>query len=42
MTLTTMDGRDLYIAVDSMPSILFHNNHDGTFTDVAISAGLRG
>ena len=30
---------DLYIAVDSQPSILFQNNHDGTFTDVAVSAG---
>src|SRR6266478_2482251 len=24
---------DIYVAVDSQPSILFHNNHDGTFTD---------
>jgi hypothetical protein len=30
---------DIYVAVDSMPSILFHNNHDGTFTDVAVAAG---
>jgi hypothetical protein len=30
---------DLYVAVDSEPSILFHNNHDGTFTDVAVMAG---
>ncbi|HEY3706778.1 MAG TPA: CRTAC1 family protein [Terracidiphilus sp.] len=30
---------DIYVAVDSMPSILFQNNHDGTFTDVAIMAG---
>ncbi len=30
---------DLYVAVDSMPSILFKNNHDGTFTDVAVMAG---
>lgn len=30
---------DLYVAVDSQPSILFKNNHDGTFTDVAVSAG---
>lgn len=30
---------DLYIAVDSQPSILFRNNHDGTFTDVAVEAG---
>ena len=25
--------------MDSEPSILFHNNHDGTFTDVAVMAG---
>jgi enediyne biosynthesis protein E4 len=30
---------DLYIAVDSEPSILFKNNHDGTFTDVAVMSG---
>ncbi|MGA8939444.1 MAG: CRTAC1 family protein [Acidobacteriaceae bacterium] len=30
---------DIYIAVDSMPSILFKNNHNGTFTDVAVMAG---
>jgi hypothetical protein len=30
---------DIYVAVDSEPSILFHNNHDGTFTDVAVVAG---
>ena len=30
---------DLYLAVDSQPSILFRNNHDGTFTDVALEAG---
>jgi hypothetical protein len=30
---------DIYVAVDSQPSILFHNNHDGTFTDVAVMAG---
>jgi hypothetical protein len=30
---------DIYIAVDSEPSILFRNNHDGTFTDVAVMAG---
>src|SRR5207244_11977127 len=28
-----------YVAVDSEPSILFHNNHDGTFTDIAVIAG---
>src|SRR6266851_26358 len=30
---------DIYVAVDSEPSILYHNNHDGTFTDVAVMAG---
>ncbi len=30
---------DIYVAVDSEPSILFHNNHDGTFKDVAVMAG---
>jgi hypothetical protein len=30
---------DIYVAVDSGPSILFHNNHNGTFTDIAASSG---
>jgi hypothetical protein len=30
---------DIYVACDSTPSILYHNNHDGTFTDVAVNAG---
>jgi hypothetical protein len=30
---------DIYIACDSPASILFRNNHDGTFTDVAVTAG---
>jgi len=30
---------DIYVACDSTASILYHNNHDGTFTDVAVSAG---
>src|SRR5947208_2135276 len=30
---------DIYVAVDSEPSILYRNNHDGTFTDVAVMAG---
>ena len=29
---------DIYVAVDSMPAMLFHNNHDGTFTDIAFAA----
>ncbi len=30
---------DIYVACDSTPSILYHNNRDGTFTDTAIPAG---
>ena len=30
---------DIYVAVDSMPSILYQNNHDGTFTDIAVVSG---
>jgi len=30
---------DIFVACDSTPSILYHNNHDGTFTDVAVTAG---
>ena len=30
---------DIYVACDSTPSILYHNNHDGTFTDEAIVSG---
>ncbi|MEO8130259.1 MAG: CRTAC1 family protein, partial [Bryobacteraceae bacterium] len=30
---------DVYIACDSTPSILFSNNHDGTFTDIGVSSG---
>jgi hypothetical protein len=31
---------DIYIACDTAPSILYHNNRDGTFTDVAVTAGV--
>ena len=31
---------DIYIACDSTPSILYHNNRDGTFTDIAGMAGV--
>jgi hypothetical protein len=31
---------DIYVAVDSQPSIFFRNNHDGTFTDQAVIAGV--
>src|SRR5439155_8020208 len=30
---------DIYIACDSTPSMLFRNNHDGTFTDIAVPRG---
>lgn len=31
---------DVYIANDSVANFLFHNNRDGTFTDVALEAGV--
>jgi enediyne biosynthesis protein E4 len=31
---------DIYVACDSAPSILYHNNHDGTFTDEAVTVGV--
>jgi hypothetical protein len=35
------DGRlDIYVANDSTPSSLYHNNGDGTFTDVGPQAGV--
>jgi len=45
MSVSTLDfdddgWPDIYIACDSAPSILYHNNHDGTFTDVAVTAGV--
>jgi hypothetical protein len=30
---------DIYVACDSTPSILYRNNRDGTFTDVAVTSG---
>jgi enediyne biosynthesis protein E4 len=44
-SVTTLDydddgWPDLYVACDSTPSILYHNNHDGTFTDTAADAGV--
>ena len=29
---------DVYVAVDSMPSMLFRNDHDGTFSEVAVAS----
>jgi hypothetical protein len=30
---------DIYVACDSAPSLLYYNNHDGTFREVAVPAG---
>jgi enediyne biosynthesis protein E4 len=43
-SVTTLDfdddgWPDIYVACDSTPSILYHNNHDGTFADVGITSG---
>ncbi len=34
------DWTDIYVACDSTASILYRNNHDGTFTDVAVEKGV--
>jgi hypothetical protein len=35
------DGHlDIYVANDSTPSSLYHNNGDGTFTDVGVESGV--
>jgi hypothetical protein len=35
------DGwQDLLVANDSVPNYLYHNNHDGTFTDVGLLSGV--
>ena len=31
---------DVYVSCDSSPNFLFHNNRDGSFTDVALAAGV--
>jgi enediyne biosynthesis protein E4 len=31
---------DIYVACDSTPSLLYHNNHDGTFTEIGKKAGV--
>ena len=31
---------DIYVANDSTPSLLFHNNHDGTFSETGQRAGV--
>jgi hypothetical protein len=30
---------DIYVACDSAPSLLYRNNHDGTFREIAVAAG---
>jgi hypothetical protein len=45
VSVTTLDydhdgWPDLYVAVDSQASILYHNNRDGTFTDTGVEAGV--
>jgi hypothetical protein len=44
-SVTTLDydedgWPDIFMACDSTPSILYHNNHDGTFTDKAAEVGV--
>ncbi len=44
-SVTTLDydrdgWPDIYVACDSTPAILYHNNHDGTFKDVGAEAGV--
>ncbi len=31
---------DIYVADDSTAAVLYKNNHDGTFTDIAVEAGV--
>jgi enediyne biosynthesis protein E4 len=31
---------DLFVSNDTEPNKLYHNNHNGTFTDVAVAAGV--
>jgi len=42
-TAADFDGdgwQDVYVACDSTASILYRNNHDGTFSDVAVESGV--
>jgi hypothetical protein len=44
-SVTTLDydedgWPDIYVACDSTPSILYHNNRNGTFTDTAAETGV--
>ena len=45
LSVTTLDSDndgwpDAYVAVDSQASILYRNNHDGTFTDTGVETGV--
>jgi hypothetical protein len=31
---------DIFVSCDSTPNLLFHNNHNGTFTEIAVEAGV--
>ncbi len=31
---------DLFVSNDTEPNKLYHNNHDGTFTDVGVTVGV--
>jgi enediyne biosynthesis protein E4 len=31
---------DIYVSCDSTPSMLFHNNRNGTFTEIGVAAGV--
>ncbi len=45
LSVTTLDydrdgWPDIYVAVDSQASLLYHNKHDGTFEEVALESGV--
>jgi enediyne biosynthesis protein E4 len=31
---------DIFVTCDSTPNLLFHNNHDGTFKEIAVESGV--
>src|SRR5262245_7662746 len=45
LSVTTLDydrdgWADIYVAVDSQASLLYHNKHDGTFEETALESGV--
>ncbi|MCU1330428.1 MAG: ASPIC/UnbV domain protein [Bryobacterales bacterium] len=45
LSVTTLDydrdgWPDIYVAVDSQASLVYHNKHDGTFEETALEAGI--